>query len=49
LHDLRRGFASAGVAAGESLFIIGKLLGHKQSRTTERDSSRQKSCSSSLL
>jgi integrase len=36
LHDLRHGFASVGVAAGESLFIVGKLLGHKQSRTTER-------------
>jgi integrase len=36
LHDLRHGFASTGVAAGESLFIVGKLLGHKQSRTTER-------------
>lgn len=36
LHDLRHGFASAGVAAGESLFIVGKLLGHRQSRTTER-------------
>jgi integrase len=36
LHDLRHGFASTGVAAGESLFIVGKLLGHRQSRTTER-------------
>jgi integrase len=36
LHDLRHGFASVGVAAGESLFIVGKLLGHRQSRTTER-------------
>lgn len=36
LHDLRHGFASVGVAAGESLFIVGKLLGHKRSRTTER-------------
>jgi len=36
LHELRHGFASAGVAEGESLFIVGKLLGHRQSRTTER-------------
>jgi integrase len=36
LHDLRHAFASTGVAAGESLFIVGKLLGHRQSRTTER-------------
>ncbi len=36
LHDLRHGFASTGVAAGESLFVVGKLLGHKQSKTTER-------------
>jgi integrase len=36
IHDLRHGFASVAVAAGDSLFIVGKLLGHRQSRTTER-------------
>jgi integrase len=36
LHDLRHGFASAAVAAGDSLFIVGKLLGHRNTATTER-------------
>ena len=36
LHDLRHGFASVAVAAGSSLYILGKVLGHKAARTTER-------------
>jgi integrase len=36
IHDLRHGFASTAVAAGDSLFIVGKLLGHRQASTTER-------------
>lgn len=36
LHDLRHSFASAAVAGGASLYLTAKLLGHKQSRTTER-------------
>ncbi len=36
IHDLRHAFASTAVAAGDSLFIIGKLLGHRQASTTER-------------
>jgi integrase len=36
LHDLRHSFASVGAAGGDSLYVIGKLLGHAQSRTTER-------------
>ena len=36
LHDLRHSFASTAVAAGDSLFIVGKLLGHRQAATTER-------------
>lgn len=36
LHDLRHSFASFAVQSGGSLFLVGKVLGHKQSRTTER-------------
>jgi integrase len=35
-YDLRHSVASHGVAGGLSLFVVGKLLGHTQSRTTER-------------
>jgi len=36
LHDLRHGFASMAVAGGDSLFMLGKVLGHRQAATTER-------------
>jgi integrase len=36
VHDLRHSFASVGVASDLTLLIIGKLLGHKQARTSER-------------
>lgn len=36
IHDLRHSFASAAIGGGDSLFIVGKLLGHKKSVTTER-------------
>jgi integrase len=36
VHDLRHSFASVGAGASLSLAIIGKLLGHAQSQTTER-------------
>jgi len=36
LHDLRHAFASIAVAAGDSLFLVGKVLGHRQASTTER-------------
>ena len=36
LHDLRHSFASRAVALGESLPMIGKLLGHTQVNTTAR-------------
>jgi integrase len=35
-YDLRHTFASVGAGGGLSLPIIGKLLGHTQSRTTQR-------------
>jgi integrase len=36
LHDLRHSFASAAVASGLTLPVIGKLLGHKRTETTAR-------------
>jgi len=36
MHDLRHSFASVSAADGNSLFVIGKLLGHRQASTTER-------------
>lgn len=36
IHDLRHTFASIGVAAGGSLPIIGRALGHSQVSTTQR-------------
>ncbi len=36
LHDLRHSFASVGASGGDSLYVIGKLLGHNQQRTTQR-------------
>jgi integrase len=36
IYDLRHTFASVGAGGGMSLQIIGKLLGHTLSRTTER-------------
>jgi integrase len=36
LHDLRHTYASVGAGHGLGLPIIGKLLGHAESRTTER-------------
>ena len=36
LHDLRHSFASRALAMGESLSMIGKLLGHTQVQTTMR-------------
>ena len=36
LHDLRNAFASRALALGESLPMIGKLLGHTQVETTAR-------------
>jgi integrase len=34
-RDLRHSFASVAVSGGESLYIVGKILGHRQARTTE--------------
>ena len=36
IHDLRHSFASRALALGESLTMIGKLLGHTQVQTTGR-------------
>jgi integrase len=36
IHDLRHSFASVGAAGGDSLYMIGKLLGHSQASTTQR-------------
>ena len=36
LHDLRHSFASRALALGETLPVIGKLLGHTQVQTTAR-------------
>lgn len=35
LHDARHSFASVAVAGGATLYVTGKLLGHRQARTTE--------------
>jgi integrase len=36
IHDLRHAFASVGAAAGDSLLVIGALLGHHDQATTQR-------------
>ena len=36
IHDLRHTFASVGIANGQGLPIVGKLLGHTQAQTTAR-------------
>lgn len=36
LHDLRHSFASMGVGEGESLVLVGALLGHRHAATTQR-------------
>lgn len=36
IHDLRHSFASLGVAGGDSLYVVGALLGHRSPKTTGR-------------
>lgn len=36
LHDLRHSFASVGARSGESLLVIGKVLGHATTAATSR-------------
>ena len=36
LHDLRHSYASAGLARGDTLSVIGAILGHKDVKTTSR-------------
>jgi integrase len=43
IHDLRHSFASSAVGGGESLPMIGKLLGHKQVQTTALCAPRRRS------
>jgi integrase len=36
LHDLRHNFISVGASSGESLYILGRVAGHRQPSTTQR-------------
>jgi integrase len=36
IHDLRHCYASVAVAGGESLYIVGSILGHRSAATTQR-------------
>jgi site-specific recombinase XerD len=36
LHDLRHTYASHAILSGESLYMTGKLLGHRRPQSTER-------------
>lgn len=36
LHDLRHAFGSVGASGGDSLLVIGALLGHRDAKTTQR-------------
>ena len=36
MHDLRHSFASSLVNSGQSLFVVGSILGHAQAKTTMR-------------
>jgi integrase len=36
IHDLRHSFASAALASGDALPVIGALLGHADAKTTSR-------------
>ena len=41
-HDLRHSFASFAVADGATLYLVGKVLGHRQARTTEVYADRER-------
>ena len=36
IHDLRHPFATMAVAGGDSLYLVGQVLGHQQAKTTEK-------------
>ena len=36
LHELRHSFAAVGASGGNSLLVIGALLGHAEHKTTQR-------------
>lgn len=42
LHDLRHHFISVGASSGESLYILGKLAGHRSPETTQHYATWQK-------
>ena len=48
-HDLRHSFASASIAAGTSLYVTGKLLGHRDSGSTSRYAHLERSVAKDAL
>ena len=36
IHDMRHAWASVAVVGGDSLYLVGKVLGHRQASTTQR-------------
>ena len=36
IHDMRHAWASVAVVGGDSLYLVGRVLGHRQTAATER-------------